>query len=156
MILSRRNKRRILNRFKNIKIDKNNCFLWRGSTSGGYGQITINYKVYYCHRIAYILFKGKIPEYICVLHKCDNKLCINPDHLFLGTDKDNMQDRDNKNRQVKGEKHGSSKLIKNNVKEILQTKNNDLPYIRNSLAIKFNVTRGAINHIINKRQWKHI
>jgi hypothetical protein len=69
------------------------CWEWMTSLdSKGYGQFNINQKQYRSHRISWELNNGKIPEGMCICHRCDNKKCVNPYHLFLGTQKDNMQD----------------------------------------------------------------
>lgn len=79
------------------KVEKTNtCWLWQASTTGaGYGQIWMNedgWKRIDAHRYSYILHKGTIPEGLVVMHTCDNKLCVNPDHLILGTQKENLRD----------------------------------------------------------------
>ena len=68
------------------------CWLWTGVTDHGYGRISMQRKTLAAHRIAFEHFKGPIPDGLFVLHKCDNPPCCNPDHLFLGTHKDNMAD----------------------------------------------------------------
>lgn len=75
------------------------CWLWQGApTSGGYGRFWFDGVRKLAHRAAYEIFKGDIPEDMCVCHKCDNPLCVNPKHLFLGTHSDNMRDMGNKGR----------------------------------------------------------
>lgn len=81
---------------------KTNCWEWTGSTTGNnhYGNMRIpNKGLAYVHRLSYVMHKGKIPDGYKVLHKCDNSICCNPDHLFLGTQLDNIKDRDQKGRQ---------------------------------------------------------
>jgi len=79
--------------------NSNGCWPWLGSrTVHGYGKIRDNYKSVGAHRISYRLNIGKIPRKLHVLHKCDNPLCVNPDHLFLGTQSDNNKDMFKKNR----------------------------------------------------------
>lgn len=78
--------------FANIRVDANGCWNCQKATRSGYGAIKINSKTLGAHRVSYELRFGKIPEGLFVCHKCDNKRCINPSHLFVGTAKDNMQD----------------------------------------------------------------
>lgn len=94
----------------NIKIDSiSNCWNWTGAKAAhGYGAITYKYKCQRVHRLSYESFIGPILNNLSVLHKCDNKSCCNPDHLFLGTQKDNISDMYRKGRsrfQKKGEKN---------------------------------------------------
>lgn len=76
------------------------CWEWAGGCSGtGYGIIEIDYVSIGTHRFSYNHFKGNVPNELCVLHSCDNRKCVNPLHLFLGTKKDNYIDMKNKGRE---------------------------------------------------------
>lgn len=90
-----------MKRFFN-KVDvksKEECWNWLASSRGkGYGAFKLNGKVVDAHRVSWILHNGEIPENIFICHKCDNPSCVNPDHLFLGTHSDNMNDAYNKKR----------------------------------------------------------
>ena len=98
----------LLQRFedKYIPVTESGCWLWIGATNpAGYGKMGIRvdrnkYRYIDSHRISHILFKGEIPEGIQVLHQCDNPSCVNPEHLFLGTQVNNMQDMISKGRRV--------------------------------------------------------
>lgn len=137
----------------NIK-NNDDCWIWLGGLfKTGYGAFHINYKTVLAHRYSYELTYGKILNGMLVLHKCDNKKCCNPKHLFLGTQKDNMDDMINKGRSLFGEKHPQHKLMKNNVEEIkkLYTEGK---YSQYNLAKIFNVKQVTIWRIINNVAWR--
>ena len=104
------------------KINKaDGCWEWTASCAGkGYGQMKLprQRKQEYSHRLAYMIYKGEIPQGIQICHTCDNPKCCNPDHLFLGTSQDNHDDMAKKNRSTHGEKNPAAKLTENDVREI--------------------------------------
>lgn len=99
------------------------CWEWTGCLSDtGYGTFYIAPKNRGAHQAAWLLFVGPIPEGMCVLHKCDNRKCVRPDHLFIGSKRDNSRDMAAKNRHhvpgLKGEDHGEAKLTNAQVEQI--------------------------------------
>ena len=173
------------------KVDKtsnpNGCWEWIGHKNKhfGYGRFGFNNKRILVHRFSYLLHFGKITTDLKVLHKCDNSLCVNPSHLFLGTQLDNIKDRETKNRTAKGkncgvythpesratgrrngrytqpdktargEQHGKSKITKEQV--LFIRKINPKTTIEMKLfARKYNITYYTIYDIVHRRTWKHI
>jgi hypothetical protein len=149
------------------KVDKtttpNGCWIWTASKDDkGYGNYgcpeNSKNKKYRAHRFSYLISKGPIPEDLVVRHKCDNPSCVRPEHLELGTQYDNIQDRVNRNRSntAIGSKSGSSKLIDDQVKEIKTRVK--LGYYGNvkELSLEFNISKSAIRKIALNKTWKHI
>ena len=135
------------------------CWQWIGAKKGqNYGSFSINGKDYRAHRIAYKLFISEYDQNLNVLHHCDNTLCVRPDHLFLGTHKENMQDKVLKNRQSKlsGELCVAHKLTEEEVIQIKKSLLNKYKGIFKDLAKKYNVSSGCIEDIYHRRTWKHL
>jgi HNH endonuclease/AP2 domain len=91
--------KRIANFWMKVKKRPNGCWEWAAScTKNGYGRFQINPRTYKAHRISYFIAHGQLPVHLLVCHTCDNKKCVNPSHLFLGTSKQNTQDMISKDR----------------------------------------------------------
>jgi len=150
------------NRFySNIIInDETECLEWKGTIkSNGYGQFkNLNKKWFHAHRYSYELFIGKIPEKMCVCHCCDNRKCINPSHLFIGTKKDNTQDMIKKNRQAyvssPGERNGRAKLKYCDIINIRKYLDSGMNCTKISKI--YNVSISAINRIQLNKSWRNI
>jgi hypothetical protein len=132
------------------------CREWqKARLQSGYGYIGVHRKVKYAHIQAYRLFRGPIPEGMCVLHTCDNPPCVNPDHLFLGTAADNSADRVAKGRQAKGESGGTARLREWQVVVILTSLANGTA-TRSELSRRFNVANTTIRKVATRETWAHV
>jgi hypothetical protein len=153
-------------RFYNGIIKRDNgCWEWQGAISTcGYAQFAelINetdkrrrYKTARVHNWAYRNFKGNIPEGFEVCHKCDNTICVNPEHLFIGTHLDNMSDSSKKGRQGvnKADSNGRSKLT-SEIVEIIRNKTIWHHGERSRLAREFGVTPATISKLLKGDTWK--
>src|ERR1700723_862215 len=143
------------------KIDRTgNCWIWTASVhTAGYGSFAFRGKRWKSHRISYTLFVGEIPEEMHVLHRCDNKLCCNPFHLFLGTHLDNMRDAAAKLILPHGSAHCHAKLNESQVAEIRRRYIKGARWRRgNKLALQqeFGIGPTAIVAIVGHKSWKHV
>lgn len=134
------------------------CWLWLAPLDRGYGQFNGGR----AHRVSYELAYGEIPEGLCVCHSCDNPACVNPNHLFLGTHNDNVQDKIRKGRGAKGdavaskgEKHPRHKLTNEQVLYIRQRYAEGGITMR-ELGRQFGVAHVQIVHIVNGKTWKSV
>ncbi len=136
----------------------NDCWPWRRATNGKYGRFALRKnELYYAHRFTYYLEYGIDPDILYVCHHCDNPLCCNPRHLFLGTQYDNLQDASKKGRlgrNMQGEKNGNVKLTEEKVKEIRYFLKIGIMQI--IIAEMFNVTPTTILNIKKGILWKHL
>lgn len=138
--------------------DEKGCWICTShiNNTNRYTRIWVNNKQVALHRFMYEYYKRKIPEKMEVCHSCDNTRCINPEHLFLGTHKENMQDCIKKKRfkmemDNTGSRNGMSKLTEEQVVQIFYAKG-----INKEIGYKFNVTASCVSNIKSKRSWKHI
>lgn len=132
------------------------CWLWLGfKKETGYGRININGKNYGAHRISYILHKGRISKNLEVCHTCDNRSCVNPKHLFLGTHQENMADMTAKGRTLKGEKNGRCRLKKIQIKEILK-KIKQKKYTNTEIAKQYSISNSHVSAIKSGKRWRHL
>ena len=147
---------------KNGRVNKDlsQCWRWLGGIiRGGYGSIRVGNKRMCSHRFSYALHHPITYDInnikLCVCHKCDNRECCNPEHLFLGTNGDNSRDKVEKDRQAKGEKHGFAKLTETQVCEIREKYATGDTTIQ-KLAQEYGIHHSTIGRIINYILWKHI
>lgn len=137
--------------------DPNRCWLWKGATDiPGYGVLLESRtRSYRAHRVSWTIKNGPIPDSLMLCHRCDVRNCVNPDHLFLGTRRDNLDDMVKKGRQSAscGENHYLSKLTQKQVVFILnQWRRKQMSQAQ--LSAKFGVCQGAISRIVNGKGWQ--
>lgn len=140
--------------------DSNGC--WNCTShrldSNGYPQAMREGKRELIHRLFYRQYIGEIPQGLCVLHRCDNPRCINPDHLFVGTHKDNTMDSARKGRHkaplLRGEEHGGSKLTEEAARSIVRLSRQGV--YQRDMARMFGVSPSTISMIVIGKTWKHI
>lgn len=136
------------------KSDPDGCWIWIGSTSGaGYGRFHVNRRGVLAHRVAYALVHGTAPAGIMLCHRCDNPKCVRPDHLFPGTQKDNMRDCSLKKRSNRaGEHNGKSKLNWQAVADIRRRCQGDKAGMQ-ALADEYSVAVDTIRRVIKGCAW---
>lgn len=126
------------------------CWLWIGNKNNGYGRLFFSKKRWLAHRLAWTVYRGEIPKSICVCHRCDNGLCVNPRHLFLGTHRENMEDMSRK-----GRNRFVSPLNADDVRTIkLRYRDEDVTYA--DLAKAYGVSKVCIEKILLGTRWKQV
>lgn len=138
------------------RITETGCWIWTGSLIGkGYAQMPSGRRllgITHAHRYSYMKFVGEVPEGMQVCHRCDIACCVNPNHLFLGTNQDNVDDMMRKGRHGKGgasgERNGIAKLTLEQVKSIRESNDS-----HSQLALKFGLHPKSIARIRAKRCW---
>lgn len=136
----------------------NGCIPWSRSTKNGWhGQIGKGghaCRMLVASRVAYELMVGPIPKGLSVLHRCDNPLCINPTHLFLGTQTDNMADMTSKGRRAKGEQCRQAKLTADLVRSIRHRSEAGEAHL--SISKDLGISKSSVYLIVLRKRWKHV
>lgn len=134
------------------------CWTWQGERrQRGYGAFYTmrnGVKFVAAHRYAFELCYGPIPNGLLILHRCDNPPCVRPDHLYAGTQADNMRDRKHRTGFPVGSAHYMAKLTEETVRKIRKLHASGVS--QNGLAKRFNSDQTNISMIVNRKTWKHI
>ncbi len=136
------------------EVDAFGCWIWTGARHGdGYGHFGVGGSGVHekAHRVSYKIHVGPIPDGLIVCHKCDVRPCVNPDHLFLGTYQDNIDDAVSKGRMAVGERSGVSRLTEDDVRLIRES-----PLSERKIATLLGVHRGTVNAVRSGRTWGHL
>lgn len=135
------------------------CWLWTGLLNNrGYGDLMNRHKHYYAHRLSYEIAFGPIPDDMCVCHRCDNPRCVNPAHLFLGSNSANIADKVAKRRQRGphlGEQHHNAKLTVPQVMAIRDRRATTGDTYA-AIAADYGVSEATVIYIVQGKRWRHV
>lgn len=132
--------------------EESGCIRFTGHLDGeGYGRIMVARVKYMAHRLSYSLNNGPIPDGYVVRHKCDNPSCINPEHLEVGTQADNIADKVSRGRQARGSGVGRAILTEESVREIRAS-----PLKVSELSTLYGVSVVSIRNILRRKTWQHV
>jgi hypothetical protein len=143
------------------KDSSNDCWPWTGAIHNpGYGKASIGHqKSIGAHRVSYILAYGQIPDGLFVCHRCDNRACVNPNHLFLGTPSDNTHDMDTKGRRITPDHHGENNpaaKINSEIAQIIRKRYNAGGVTMKQLGKEFGITGAQVRHIVRGFHWSTV
>lgn len=130
------------------------CWEWSGIILDGYGYLGVDRHLRRANRLSWKLHFGDIPDHLCVLHSCDNRRCVNPAHLFLGTPADNAADMVRKGRSMKGTRNHKAKLTPEKVGQ-LRADWATGKYLQRELGAKYGITQAQAGNIIRQISWKN-
>jgi len=154
-----------------IKNNKNECWEWQAVLTNNYGMFWFEGTMVLAHRMAYALHYNDMTiinhcknyhennnEFDCILHDCDNSKCCNPNHLYIGNNKDNIDDKVKRNRsqRMRGDLNGNSKITEQDVINIRSEYSPRINGGLSNIAKKYQISITNVHDIITRKTWKHI
>ena len=131
------------------EVDERGCWIYTGRKVRGYGQVTRHGRKLYAHRFFYESHVGVIPEGFCACHRCDVPACVNPAHIFIATQVENIADRVQKRRTAVGEQNGRSRLSESDARDIRDSTEN-----RTLIAARYGVSPQTVDYVRGPG-WQH-
>ena len=143
-----------------VTVRDNGCWEWQKARDWRYGYGVLKWaresrKETQAHRVSYTAFIGEIPEGAHILHSCDNPLCCNPEHLRVGSNSENVQDKVSRGRQQKGEEFPQSKLTEDAVRHI-RRRYAQGGISQRALGEEYGVSAQTVSNVIRRKKWKHV
>jgi len=155
--MERRISKKAIERFESKITKTDSCWLYGGYKTGsmGYGYMRVGNKYQYAHRVSYQIYKGRIPKGEFVCHSCDVPLCVNPEHLWTGSAKDNKRDSVSKGRSpgMKGNNNPNRRITSLDVFYIRELYASG-DYSHKELAEHYDISHTTIRSIVNRILWK--
>jgi hypothetical protein len=143
--------------WRKVRLDQDGCWEWLGAKNGyGYGICKVGKKNVGAHRVSWELHFGPVPEGLAVLHHCDNRPCVRPNHLFIGTWAMNARDRDLKGRNVspRGERHWKATLTEDQVREL--RRRYSFGERLADMASEYGISPAHASDIVTRKGWRHV
>ncbi len=137
-----------------IVVDGDGCWIWAGATNGRYGTLWVGKSRRYAHRHSYAIHKGPIPDGALVLHDCDKPLCVNPEHLHLGTQLDNMREASERKRLCVGTRNPAARRSVEEIRAIREAAEAGESY--SSISRRMGIALSNVSLIARRRIWRCI
>ena len=140
-------------RFESYIEKTDGCWIYKGTKNKvwGYGQFVVHGKLFRAHRYSYELYVGPIKDGLCVCHSCDNRLCVNPAHLWLGTQKENIVDAVRKGRMLRGVRNSMARFSEEEIKMIRELSRQGI--YQKHIAEEFGTSQSYISEIVLNKKW---
>lgn len=143
--------------WNNVEIGEvDECWIWKGRIEQGYGRVYFDGRRRYVHQVAWELANDRtIPKGLCILHSCDTEACVNPAHLRLDSQAQNMKQMSERGRSTRGERSVQSKLTEEQVRVIRKIAGKKR-ITQREIAVLAGISYGQVRKIVSGERWKHV